>query len=108
MQLIKTLSTQTPPTLHAVATPTMVLVSREVLSINDKIMVRVKLPEFAIDDIKVFVREEVGYLINVWFLLEQRQHLEEVAPAKLAGRDAAVPVAINNVKDTTDYLQKQE
>ena len=40
----------------------MVGVPCEVLCVNDEVVVRVQLPELAVDDIKVLVREVVGDL----------------------------------------------
>ena len=51
--------------------PTMAFVSREVLSINNQIVVCIQLPELAVDDVKVFVGEEIGDLVDVWLVLQQ-------------------------------------
>ena len=47
----------------------MAFVSREVLSINNQIMVSIELPELAVDDVKVFIGEEIGDLVDVWLIL---------------------------------------
>jgi hypothetical protein len=49
----------------------MAFVSREVLRVNDQIVVRIELPELAVDDVKVFVGEEIGDLVDVWLILQQ-------------------------------------
>ena len=49
----------------------MAFVSGEILSINDQIMVCIKLPKLAVDDVKVFVGEEISDLVDVWFVLQQ-------------------------------------
>ncbi len=49
----------------------MAFVSREVLRVNDQIVVRVKLPKLAVDDVKVLIGEEVGDLVDVWLILQQ-------------------------------------
>ena len=50
----------------------MVLVSGEVLSIDDEIVVCVQLPELAVDDIEVFVGEIVADLVDVRFVFQER------------------------------------
>ena len=40
----------------------MVVMSSEVLSVYEQVVVLVELPELAVDDIEVLVAEEVGHL----------------------------------------------
>ena len=47
---------------------TMVIVPRQVLSVDEEVMVLVKLPEFTVDDVEVLVAEEVGDLVDVLLL----------------------------------------
>ena len=61
---------KTPPS-QRFSPPTMAFVSREVLSVNNQIMVCIQLPELAVDDIKVLIGEEIGDLIDVWLVLQQ-------------------------------------
>ena len=84
--------------------PTMSFVSRKVLSINNQVMVCVQLPELAVDDVKVFIGEEVCDLVDVRLILEKGEDLEEVATTQLTGSDTTIPITIHNVEDTTDYL----
>ena len=86
----------------------MAFVSREVLSVNNQIVVCIKLPELAIDDIKVFIGEEIGDLVDVWLILQQSQDLEKIATTQLTGCDATIPVAIHNIEDATDHLRERE
>ena len=46
----------------------MVIVPRQVLSVDEEVMVFVKLPEFTVDDVEVLVAEEVSDLIDVLLL----------------------------------------
>ena len=46
----------------------MVIVPRQVLSVDEEVMVLVKLPEFTVDDVEVLVAEEVGDLVDVLLL----------------------------------------
>lgn len=55
--------------------PTVVIVSSQVFRVNVEVMVSIKLPELAVDDVEVFVREVVSDLVDVVLLLQQRQGL---------------------------------
>ena len=48
----------------------MIVVSTEVLFTDEQVMVAVKLPELAVDDVEMLVREEVGDLVNVVLTLQ--------------------------------------
>ena len=47
---------------------TMVIVPRQVFSIDEEVVVFVKLPEFTVDDVEVLIAEEIGDLIDVLLL----------------------------------------
>lgn len=53
----------------------MVIVSGQVLGINEEVMVSVQLPEFTVDDIKVFIGEVVCDLVYVVLLLQKSKGL---------------------------------
>ena len=46
--------------LHDPVGERVVPISQEVVLVNHKVVVRIQLPEFAIDDVKVLVRKEPG------------------------------------------------
>ena len=54
---------------------TVIIVSTEILLADEQVVVLVQLPEFAVDDIKVLVGEEICYLIYVILLLQQPHRL---------------------------------
>jgi len=56
---------------------TLVAVLFQVLLVDVEVVVGVQLPELAVDDIEMFVGEELGQLVHVFFLLQQRQILRE-------------------------------
>ena len=56
----------------------MVIVSGQVLSVNEQVMVLVKLPELAVDNIKVLVAEIVCDLVYVLFVLDDFENLQKV------------------------------
>ena len=60
---------------------TVVVVSGEVLSVDEEVVVLVELPELAVDDVEVLVAEEVGDLVDVLLLLEQPEDGQEVGLA---------------------------
>ena len=51
---------------HAI---TIIRVSDEIIPINDQIMISVKLPELAIYDVKVFIREETSELVDIILII---------------------------------------
>ena len=83
---------------------TVIFMPGEVLCINDKVVVRVKLPKLAVDDVEVFIGEEISDLVDIGLVLQQCQDLKEAAPAKFTGRDTTVPVTIHNIEYPTDHL----
>ena len=54
---------------------TMVLMTREVLGINDQVVVSVQLPELAVQHIKMLIREEGELLVDVRLRLQATDHL---------------------------------
>ena len=48
---------------------TIIRVSDEIIPINDQIMISVKLPELAIYDVKVFIREETSELVDIILII---------------------------------------
>ena len=52
---------------------TVLVVTGQIFSVNEQIVVLVQLPELAVYHIEVLVAEEVGHLIDVIFILKQLQ-----------------------------------
>lgn len=71
--------------------PTVVVVSRQVFGVDVEVVVCVKLPELAVDDVEVLIGEVVGDLVDVVLLLQQGQRLQEVASAQLHHADPTRP-----------------
>jgi len=46
---------------------TVVVVSTEIFFTDEKVVIAVKFPELAVDDVEVLIREEVHYLVDVFF-----------------------------------------
>ncbi len=47
---------------------TMVIVPGQVLPVDEKVVVLVQFPELAVDDVEVFVAEEISDLVDVLLL----------------------------------------
>lgn len=58
----------------------MVVVLRQVVLVDVEVVVAVQLPEFAVDDVEMFVGEEICELVHVLLLLQQG-HVLKVARA---------------------------
>lgn len=54
---------------------TMVVVSGQVLGVDEEVMVSVQLPEFAVNDVKVLIREIICDLIDVVLFFQQGECL---------------------------------
>lgn len=53
----------------------MVIMPAEVFFADEKVVICVQLPELAVDNIEVFIGEEVHYLVYVLFLFQQLYRL---------------------------------
>lgn len=84
----------------------MVVVSRKVFGVDVEVVVGVQLPELAVDDVEVLVREVVGDLVDVVLFFQQGQRLQEVAAAQLHHGDATGPRAIHHVEYPLDHLEQ--
>lgn len=84
----------------------MVVVSRQVFGVDVEVVVSVQLPELAVDNVEVLVREVVGDLVDVVLFFQQGQGLQEVAAAQLHHGDAAGPRAIHHVEYPLDHLER--
>lgn len=56
---------------------TLVVVLFQVLLVYVEVVVGVQLPELAVDNVEMFIGEELGQLVHILFLLQQRQILGE-------------------------------
>lgn len=64
-------------------------------------MILVQFPEFTINDIKVLVTEEIGYLVDVVLLLQNSQGSEQIRPAKLTERYETTPRTVDNEENSS-------
>ena len=61
----------------------MIIVSGKIFSIYKKIMIFVQLPEFAINDIKVLVAEEIRDLVDIILFLQKSNGGQQVGSPQL-------------------------
>ena len=50
---------------------TVIVVPGQILLVDKEVVVLVQLPELAVNDVKMFVAEEIGDLVDVFFLFQQ-------------------------------------
>ena len=65
--------------------------AEQLFSLYDEIVVLIKFPELAIDDVKVFVGEKLCFTVDVIGALEMRQHFEKIAPSQFRDADSTGP-----------------
>ena len=82
----------------------MIIVSGQVFSVDEQVMVFVQLPELAVNHVEVLVAEEVGDLVDVVFLLKGAQCGEQCGPAQLGQRDLAAPGPVYHVENSSYHL----
>lgn len=67
-------------------------------------MIAIELPELAVYNVKVFVAEVRGDLVNVLLMLENADHREQITPSQFRHRYLAAPAPVNAIKYPGDYL----
>lgn len=82
----------------------MIIVSGQVLPIDEQIVVLVQLPEFAVNDVKVLITEEVGDLVDVIFFLEKTEGGQQIGPPQLAQSYESTPRTIDDKEDSSYHL----
>ena len=65
----------------------------------------VQLPELAVDDVEVFVGEEIRDLINVVLFLEEAQRGKKGRPSQLRHGDSSAPGPVHRVEDPSYHLK---
>ena len=76
----------------------MIVVTGQIFLVDEQVVIFVQLPEFAVDDVEVFVAEVVGDLVDVLLVLEQVDGGQQVRLAQLGQRDVARPRPVDLVK----------
>lgn len=81
----------------------MALVPREVLLVNEKIVIGVQLPEPTVKNVEMLVTEVGSYLINVLFRADNLKHVEQVGVLEVTIRNFSVVIRVERVKYPHDY-----
>ncbi len=84
---------------------TVIVVAGQILFVDEEVVILVELPELAVDDVKVFVAEEVGDLVDVVLLLEQADRGQQIRVAQLAQADLARPRPVHVVENPRYHLR---
>ena len=77
---------------------TVVVVSGQVLLVNEQIVIPVQFPEFTVNHVEVLVAKILRHLVNVLFVLEHLNHVEQVGPPHLRDRYSSRPGAVDAVE----------
>jgi len=80
----------------------MITVSKQVFASDTVIAIMVELPKSAVKNVKVFIREVLRDLVNVFFLVYGMECVEEVRPPNLPHRYFPIVAAVHYVKNTSD------
>lgn len=84
-------------------TPTVVVVTCEIRLRDGKVVIAVKFPELAVDDVEVLVGEELRDQIDVLLVFEASEDLKEVGAPQLAQGDAARPGGVDAEEDARHH-----
>ena len=86
------------PVHHAVR-QRVVPVPQQILLVDEEVVVAVQLPELAVHDVKVLVREKSQNLVDVLLVVHVRHRLQQVAAPQLAQGHLPVPRRVHRVED---------
>lgn len=78
----------------------------EIRLVDEKIVITIELPELAIDHVEMLVAEVSCYLIDIFLVLEDRDHREEIASSQLRHGNSSAPASIHAVKYPSDHLDR--
>ena len=81
----------------------MPLVAREVLLVNQEIMVCVELPEATVEHVEVLIGKVLSHLVDVLFRCHVEEHVLQVRTLEVSERDLPVIVDVYLVEDAHDH-----
>ena len=82
----------------------MIVVTGQIFLVDEQIVILVQFPELAVDDVKVFVAEEIRDLIDVVLVLQQPDGGQQVRVTQFRQADVTRPGAVDVVEDASDNL----
>ena len=85
--------------LHRLSTQRIPFVPGEVLLINKEIVVRVQLPEPAVQNIEVLITKEVPDLVDVILAVNLKQNFNEVGVPEVSEADGGVIIRVQGEED---------
>ena len=83
---------------------TVIVVTGQIFLVDEQIVILVQFPELAVDDVKVFVAEEIRDLIDVVLVLQQPDGGQQVRVTQFRQADVTRPGAVDVVEDASDNL----
>lgn len=78
----------------------------EICLVDEEIVIAIELPELAVDHIEMLIAEVSCYLIDVFLVLEDRDHREQIASPQFGHGNSSAPASIHAVKYPSDHLDK--
>lgn len=80
----------------------------EIRLVDEKIVITIELPELAVDHIEMLIAEVSRYLIDIFLVLEDRDHREQIASSQLRHGNPSAPASIHAVKYPSDHLDRMK
>lgn len=87
---------------------TVIVMFCEIRLVDEKIVITIELPEFAVDHIEMLIAEVSRYLIDIFLVLEDRDHREQIASSQLRHGNPSAPASIHAVKYPSDHLDRMK
>lgn len=87
---------------------TVIVMFCEIRLVDEKIVITIELPELAIDHIEMLIAEVSRYLIDIFLVLEDRDHREQIASSQLRHGNPSAPASIHAVKYPSDHLDRMK
>lgn len=87
---------------------TVIVMFCEIRLVDEKIVITIELPELAVDHIEMLIAEVSRYLIDIFLVLEDRDHREQIASSQLCHGNPSAPASIHAVKYPSDHLDRMK
>lgn len=87
---------------------TVIVMFCEIRLVDEKIVITIELPELAVDHIEMLIAEVSRYLIDIFLVLEDRDHREQIASSQLRHGNPSAPASIHAVKYPSDHLDRMK
>jgi len=74
------------------------LIPREVFLVDEKVMVRVQLPEATVENVEMLVRKVLADFIDIFLIADHHHRLEQVRVLEVSERDVTIVICVKNVE----------